>query len=163
MHQPKFGVSQSVTRKEDDALIRGHGRYVADVAPPGALHAVMLRSPHAHARFAVTDIAVRALPGVRLVLTAPDIATLGPLPCVAIPEASRSTPRFIRCSRLTWFVTSATPSPSSSPTPSSRRRTPPRRSRSIGSRCPTWSARSMPSSPARHRYGRSGPVMPPSR
>jgi carbon-monoxide dehydrogenase large subunit len=87
MHQPKFGVSQSVTRKEDDALIRGHGRYVADVAPPGALHAVMLRSPHAHARFAVTDIAVaRGLPGVRLVLTAPDIATLGPLPCVAIPE-----------------------------------------------------------------------------
>jgi carbon-monoxide dehydrogenase large subunit len=87
MHPSKFGVSQSVTRKEDDALIRGHGRYVADVAPSGALHAVVLRSPHAHARFAVTDIAVaRGLPGVHLVLTAPDIAALGPLPCVAIPE-----------------------------------------------------------------------------
>jgi carbon-monoxide dehydrogenase large subunit len=47
----------------------------------------VLRSPHAHARFAVTDIAVaRGLPGVRLVLTAPDIAALGGLPCVAVPE-----------------------------------------------------------------------------
>jgi len=50
MHPSKFGVSQSVTRKEDDALIRGRGRYVADVAPGGALHAVVVRSPHAHAR-----------------------------------------------------------------------------------------------------------------
>jgi hypothetical protein len=33
MHPSKFGVSQSVTRQEDDALIRGRGRYVADVAP----------------------------------------------------------------------------------------------------------------------------------
>jgi hypothetical protein len=29
MHPSKFGVSQSVTRKEDDALIRGRGCYVA--------------------------------------------------------------------------------------------------------------------------------------
>ena len=45
MHPTKFGVSQGLTRKEDDALIRGNGRYVADVAPAGALHAVLLRSP----------------------------------------------------------------------------------------------------------------------
>ena len=64
MHPSKFGVSQSVTRKEDDALMRGRGRYVADVAPAGTLHAVVLRSPHAHARFRITDIAVaRGLPG----------------------------------------------------------------------------------------------------
>ena len=87
MHPSKFGVSQSVTRKEDDALIRGRGRYVADVAPAGALHAMVLRSPHAHARFRLADIAVaRGMPGVRLVLTAPDIAELGGLPCVAILE-----------------------------------------------------------------------------
>ena len=87
MHPSKFGVSQSVTRKEDDALIRGRGCYVADVAPAGVLHAVVARSPHAHARFRVTDIAVaRRLPGVHLVLTAPDIPALGGLPCVGIPE-----------------------------------------------------------------------------
>src|SRR5262245_29063653 len=87
MHAPKFGVSQSVTRKEDDALLRGCGRYVADVAPADALQAVVLRSPHAHARFTITDVAAaRGLPGVHLVLTASDIAALGELPCGAIPE-----------------------------------------------------------------------------
>jgi carbon-monoxide dehydrogenase large subunit len=87
MHPTKFGVSQGLTRKEDDALIRGHGRYVADIAPAGALHAVVLRSPHAHAGFRITDLAAaRAVRGVHLVLTAPDVANLGNLPCVAIPE-----------------------------------------------------------------------------
>ena len=84
----KFGISQSITRKEDAPLLRGAGRYVADVTPPGTLHAVVLRSPHAHARFRITDTAkARALPGVRLVLTAqdPDVAALGPMPCVAMP------------------------------------------------------------------------------
>src|ERR1700693_388475 len=87
MHPTKFGISQSIARKEDDALIRGHGRYVADHAPRGTLHGVVLRSPHAHARFRITDIAAaRAMPGVHLVLAAPDVSELGPLPCVAIPE-----------------------------------------------------------------------------
>ena len=84
----KFGISQSITRKEDAPLLRGAGRYVADVAPPGTLHAVVLRSPHAHARFRITDAdKARALPGVRLVLTArdPAVAALGPMPCVAMP------------------------------------------------------------------------------
>ena len=51
----KFGVGQSLERKEDDALLRGRGRYVADYAPANLLHAVVLRSPHAHARFRITD------------------------------------------------------------------------------------------------------------
>jgi len=77
----KFGFGQALTRKEDDALLRGAGHYVADFTPKGSLHAVVLRSPHAHARFKVTDLAAaRAIPGVRLVLTAEDIADLGPLP-----------------------------------------------------------------------------------
>ena len=46
----KFGFGQALTRKEDDALLRGAGCYVADIAPAATLHAVMLRSPHAHAR-----------------------------------------------------------------------------------------------------------------
>ena len=82
----KFGISQPLTRKEDDALLRGAGRYVADVAPAGALAAVVLRSPHAHAEFRVTDAAAaRALPGVRLVLLADDIPDLGPMPCTGVP------------------------------------------------------------------------------
>ncbi|MGY4287334.1 CO/xanthine dehydrogenase Mo-binding subunit [Bradyrhizobium sp. LM2.7] len=49
----KFGVGQSVLRKEDDALIRGKGRYTDDYAPQAALHALMLRSPHAHAKYTI--------------------------------------------------------------------------------------------------------------
>jgi len=77
----KFGFGQPLTRKEDDLLLRGAGRYIADVAPGKPLRAVMVRSPHAHARFGIHNVdKVRAMPGVRLVLTAADISALGPLP-----------------------------------------------------------------------------------
>ena len=83
----KFGFGQAVTRKEDDALLRGHGHYVADVAPAATLHAVVLRSPHAHARFRIVDLErARALPGVRLILTGADTAALGPLPTPGVLE-----------------------------------------------------------------------------
>jgi carbon-monoxide dehydrogenase large subunit len=78
----KFGVGQSVLRKEDDALIRGKGRYTDDVAPQPALHALMLRSPHAHAKFTIDTARAKGLPGVLLILTAADIGDLGDLPCL---------------------------------------------------------------------------------
>src|SRR5579859_6145568 len=78
----KFGVGQSVLRKEDDALIRGKGRYTDDVAPSQALHSLMLRSPHAHAKFTIDASRARALPGVALILTAEDVGDLGDLPCL---------------------------------------------------------------------------------
>jgi len=77
----KFGVGHSVRRKEDDALVRGKGRYTADHNPEGVLHGLVLRSPHAHATFTVDASAARGLPGVALVLTAEDTAELGGLPC----------------------------------------------------------------------------------
>ncbi len=91
----KFGVGQSVRRKEDDPLLRGEGRYIADFAPPGALHAVLVRSPHAHARFRIDAGKARAAPGVRLVLTAEDVGELGPLPCpVGIPDVAIPVPPY---------------------------------------------------------------------
>jgi carbon-monoxide dehydrogenase large subunit len=81
MSQLKFGVSQSLTRKEDDALLRGAGTYVPNYTPQGTLHAVLLRSPHAFAKFRITDKAkAAAMPGVRLILTGEDTADLGKLP-----------------------------------------------------------------------------------
>jgi aerobic carbon-monoxide dehydrogenase large subunit len=96
MPVPKFGVGQPVKRKEDDALLRGAGRYVADHSPPGCLHAVVLRSPHAHARFRIADAAkARALRGVALVLTGADTAGLGHLPCQAdIPDTKIDVPPY---------------------------------------------------------------------
>src|ERR1700733_13375939 len=78
----KFGVGQSVLRKEDDALIRGKGRYTDDVAPSPALHALVLRSPHAHATFTIDAGKARAMPGVSLILPGADFADLGGLPCL---------------------------------------------------------------------------------
>jgi aerobic carbon-monoxide dehydrogenase large subunit len=96
MDPVKFGFGHAVQRKEDDALLRGAGRYVADYAPENLTCAVVLRSPHAHARFAITDTqAARAVPGVRLVLTGEDLADLGPLPCQGLlPGVDISVPPY---------------------------------------------------------------------
>lgn len=78
----KFGVGQSVLRKEDDALIRGKGRYTDDYAPQAALRCLVLRSPHAHAKYTIDASRARGLPGVALILTADDVKDLGNLPCL---------------------------------------------------------------------------------
>ena len=56
-------VGQPLLRVEDDRLLRGQGRYVADLHIPGTLQAVFLRSPHAHAHIRSIDTAAaRAAP-----------------------------------------------------------------------------------------------------
>ncbi len=77
------GIGQPVRRKEDLRLTTGRGRYVDDVTLPGSAHAVLVRSPHAHARIVSIDTAVaRAAPGVLAVLTGADYLAdgLGPIP-----------------------------------------------------------------------------------
>jgi carbon-monoxide dehydrogenase large subunit len=95
MQALKFGFGQSVLRKEDDPLLRGVGRYIGDVAPRETLHAVVLRSPHAHARFHIDATKARAMAGVRFVLTGADIDDLGPLPCtVELPNVVLDVPPY---------------------------------------------------------------------
>ncbi len=80
----KFGTAQSVRRVEDPRLLQGRGRYTDDIAPPGVLHAVMVRSPHAHARIRGIDgEAARRVPGVAGIFTAADLAAdgVGAMPC----------------------------------------------------------------------------------
>ena len=80
----KFGIGQPLRRVEDPRLVTGRGRYTDDVRPEGCLAAVVLRSPHAHARFTIRDIpAAKTLPGVHLVLTAADLTHLGDVPCLS--------------------------------------------------------------------------------
>ncbi|MGH3501047.1 MAG: xanthine dehydrogenase family protein molybdopterin-binding subunit [Nocardioidaceae bacterium] len=80
-HERKW-VGKSIRRVEDPKFLRGRGGYVADLAPPGTLHAVLLRSPHAHARIVHVDAAeARQLPGVVAVVTGADAADLcDPMP-----------------------------------------------------------------------------------
>lgn len=65
-------------RVEDEALITGRGRYIADAHQPGMLYAAFVRSPHAAARIVSVDIAqAKSSPGVTAVLTAADIEKAG--------------------------------------------------------------------------------------
>jgi carbon-monoxide dehydrogenase large subunit len=63
-----------VKRVEDPRLLRGRGRYVADLALPGMLSVAFVRSVHAHAEVREIDAArARAQPGVVAVATAADL------------------------------------------------------------------------------------------
>ncbi|MGD9537189.1 MAG: xanthine dehydrogenase family protein molybdopterin-binding subunit [Alphaproteobacteria bacterium] len=81
-----FGIGQPVRRKEDDRFITGKGRYQDDLPLDGALHAVFVRSPHAHAEIEAIDAReAKKAPGVVAVLTAAEIEAepVGGLPCIA--------------------------------------------------------------------------------
>src|ERR1700761_5918613 len=80
MDQPTngSGIGAPVRRREDLRLVRGAGRYTADENLPDQAYAVMLRSPHAHARIRSIDTAAaKAVPGVLAVLTGADVAADG--------------------------------------------------------------------------------------
>src|SRR5271165_278302 len=73
--------SRSVRRREDVRLLSGKGNYSADPQPPGMLHAVLVRSHHAHATIGGIDAGVaRAMPGVVAVFTAADLTDVAPIP-----------------------------------------------------------------------------------
>jgi aerobic carbon-monoxide dehydrogenase large subunit len=84
MSVKKFGIGQPIRRVEDQRLLTGGGRYTDDYTPERCLVSTVLRSPHAHARFTITDLeAARAIKGVKLILTASDLSELGDVPCQA--------------------------------------------------------------------------------
>jgi len=65
-------------RVEDEALIRGLGRYLADAPAPNQAFAYFVRSPHAFARITSIDTgAAKNAPGVIAVLTAADMEGVG--------------------------------------------------------------------------------------
>ena len=67
-------IGKPLPRKEDYRLLTGQGRYLDDIAVPGALHACFLRSPYAHARIISIDSEkARTLPGVVAVVTAREL------------------------------------------------------------------------------------------
>lgn len=81
---------QSLNRLEDVRFLTGRGTYVANDHVAGALHAHVVRSPHAFARITRIGLdAARALPGVVAVLSEADLAAdgIGYLPCVTVIDA----------------------------------------------------------------------------
>jgi aerobic carbon-monoxide dehydrogenase large subunit len=82
------GIGQPVRRREDLRLLTGGGRYSDDINVLGQAYAVMVRSPHAHARIRSIDVAAaRAAPDVLEVLTGHDMLADGLKP---IPHAVRT-------------------------------------------------------------------------
>jgi carbon-monoxide dehydrogenase large subunit len=72
MEHPRF-----TGRREDARLIRGAGRYTADVNLEGQLHAAFVRADRAAARIrAIDTAAAKAAPGVVAVYTGADFAAL---------------------------------------------------------------------------------------
>src|SRR5256885_10962432 len=84
-------VGERTRRIEDPRLLRGAGRYAADIQLPGMLHAAFVRSPHAHAL--IRSIDASAAREAASVFTASDLERAGvrlrmPLgfPSTTLPE-----------------------------------------------------------------------------
>jgi carbon-monoxide dehydrogenase large subunit len=95
MTEPLLG--RSINRVEDERFVTGRGHYVDDLAIARALHGVVVRSPHAHARIVAIDAeAARKMPGVAAVFTGLDLAddNIGPLPC-AVTNIPMATPLLV--------------------------------------------------------------------
>jgi carbon-monoxide dehydrogenase large subunit len=74
-------IGEAHPRLGAEPLVTGRGRFVEDVRLPGMLHAVVVRSPHAHARLVSIDAKrAREVAGVRLVLTAADVPPSAVIP-----------------------------------------------------------------------------------
>lgn len=94
----KFGIKG---RLEDERMLKGQGRYLADWNLSGQAHGFFLRSERPHARLRSIDAsAALALPGVVAVLTGEDVAAAGcePLPAAA-PMKGRGGAELVRALR----------------------------------------------------------------
>ena len=70
-------VGQPLFRREDAALLQGHGQFIDDLTVPRLAHVAYLRSPHAHARIVQVDTRrAETHPGVFAVLTGEEVAQL---------------------------------------------------------------------------------------
>ena len=82
--EEKAYVGRAVLRKEDARLLTGQGIYVDNVSVPGMVHAVIVRSPYAHARIKKVDVSkALAAEGVVAAFTGEDLKSdwPGSLPC----------------------------------------------------------------------------------
>jgi carbon-monoxide dehydrogenase large subunit len=74
------GRAAPAPRVEDDVLVRGHGRYAADLPLPHQVYAYFVRSPHAFARIVSVDTTTAlSTGGVLGVFTAKDMEGVGNL------------------------------------------------------------------------------------
>jgi carbon-monoxide dehydrogenase large subunit len=74
----RAAIGAAPKRREDVRFLTGRGAYLDDLAFDRLAHAVVLRSPHAHARITAIEVrSAHAAPGVLAVLTASEVAADG--------------------------------------------------------------------------------------
>lgn len=95
-----------IKRREDPRFITGGGNYLDDIKLPGMTHAVVLRSPYAHARIRSIDTsAARTMPGVLAVYAGQDLAGVNALPCAWAAggvQNNLNTPRVLAIDTVRW-------------------------------------------------------------
>jgi carbon-monoxide dehydrogenase large subunit len=98
-------VGSSVRRREDGRLLRGAGRFVADISLPHMLHMAILRSSRPHAIIKGIDrSAAEAQEGVLLVLDGAEIAaSVHPLPSIDLfPDSKPALMRALAVDRVRY-------------------------------------------------------------
>ncbi|MEZ5094149.1 xanthine dehydrogenase family protein molybdopterin-binding subunit [Nocardioides sp.] len=89
--RPGSILGTAVRRVEDPELITGRGTYVANLATPDTTHAVLVRSPFAHALITGIDTTeAQQAPGVVAVLTGADVEG------IAAPSFASANPSLTR-------------------------------------------------------------------
>lgn len=84
-------IGARLSRVEDEPLVRGRGRFIADLHRPGMLHARFLRSPVAHARIKSIDLEpARVIPGVVEVWSATQLTPRLALPRLPVAMPSKA-------------------------------------------------------------------------
>jgi carbon-monoxide dehydrogenase large subunit len=82
-------VGRSLLRREDRRLLTGQGQFIADLALPRMLHAVVVRSQLAHAHIRSVDFTrAAAMPGVAFAMSGADLLQLLP----PVPEGQIAMP-----------------------------------------------------------------------
>ena len=85
-------IGDAPKRREDLRFLTGQGHYLDDLAFDGLVHAVVLRSPHAHAGIERIDTEeARVMPGVLAVLTAEEVHADGLRPLRPTAEVNVQT------------------------------------------------------------------------
>ncbi|MBI4888443.1 MAG: xanthine dehydrogenase family protein molybdopterin-binding subunit [Acidobacteria bacterium] len=99
-------VGRAMKRVEDPRLVKGIATYVDDLRLPGMLHAVFVRSPHAHARVKrIRTDAARAAGGVVGVFTGAEVnAQCGTIPCASSFPDLKSPKHTVLAGDRAYFV-----------------------------------------------------------
>lgn len=75
LDRPNSYIGKAVPRPNLERLLEGRGQYVSDITLPRMVHAVFVRSPHAHARIVGIDVTeAKTMSGVIAVVTGAELA-----------------------------------------------------------------------------------------